>query len=71
LILPCSTRKLAPAGIVYRRDGLASPTHTLETALSPGTRYFWTVRARFELDGRERVTEWGTINNGGIYGDVD
>jgi hypothetical protein len=54
--------ELAPAGIVYRRDGLPAPTHTLETALSPGTRYFWTVRARFELDGRERVTEWGTIN---------
>lgn len=54
--------ELAPAGIVYRRDGLPSPAHTLEQPLAHGTRYFWTVRARFELDGRERVTEWGTVS---------
>jgi hypothetical protein len=25
-------------------------------------RFFWTVRARFELDGRERVTEWSATH---------
>jgi hypothetical protein len=53
---------LAPAEVVYRREGLPEPIHTLETPLSPGTRYFWNVRARFELDGRQRVTEWGTVS---------
>ncbi len=47
--------------IVYRRSGLASAQHTLEQPLAPGRRYLWTVRARFELDGRERVTEWGSM----------
>jgi len=51
---------LAPAEVVYRREGLSDTAHTIETSLSPATRYFWTVRARFELDGRQRVTEWGS-----------
>jgi hypothetical protein len=55
-------QNLAPAGIVYRREGLPATRHTIETSLSPATRYFWTVRARFELDGRERVTEWGSTH---------
>lgn len=50
---------LAVAEITYRREGLSEDVHTVETPLSPGTRYFWTVRARFELDGRQRVTDWG------------
>lgn len=53
---------LAPAEIIYRREGLSDTAHTVETSLSPDTRYFWTVRARFELDGRERVTEWGSTH---------
>ena len=53
---------LAPAEVVYRREGLPNTMHTIETSLSPATRYFWTVRARFELDGRERVTEWGSTS---------
>ncbi len=55
--------ELAPAGIVYRRDGLTAAEHRLTTALAANARYFWTVRARFELDGRERVTEWGTTHH--------
>jgi hypothetical protein len=51
---------MAPDEIVYRRDGLTDARHTIQKTLKPDTRYFWTVRARFELDGRERVTEWGT-----------
>jgi hypothetical protein len=52
-------QNLAAAEIVYRREGLSEAVHTVETLLSPGRRYFWTVRARFELDGRPRVTDWG------------
>lgn len=55
-------RNLAPAEVVYKREGLPEALHTLETSLSPATHYFWTVRARFELDGRERVTEWGSTH---------
>jgi hypothetical protein len=50
---------LAPAEVIYRREGLPSPSFTIETPLISGTNYFWTVRARFILDGRERITEWG------------
>lgn len=43
---------------VYRRNGLPSTKYTLDNYLEPDTRYSWSVRARFELDGRLRVTEW-------------
>ena len=52
------------AGAVYAREGLSSTEHTLESALSAGNRdvrYVWSVRARFELAGRPRVTEWGGL----------
>jgi len=58
-LLIAREHNLAPAGIVYRREGLSESVHRVETPLNPRTRYFWTVRARFELDGRQRVTEWG------------
>ena len=32
--------------------------HGLEVPLEPGTTYLWSVRARFLLDGEERVTRW-------------
>lgn len=53
---------LAPEEIVYRREGLTQTAHTLEAPLAGGTNYYWTVRARFELDGRERVTAWGSTH---------
>ena len=52
----------APVAVVYRREGLVSPRLALETPLAPATRFWWTVRARFMLDGRERVTEWSTTS---------
>lgn len=55
-------QNLAPAEVVYRREGLPDAVHTVETPLSSATRYFWTVRARFDLDGRKRVTEWGSTH---------
>jgi hypothetical protein len=51
-----------PGEVVYRREGLTSSKHRVEVSLDSGTRYFWTVRARFELDGRERVSEWSTTS---------
>lgn len=55
-----SEENMAPGEIVYRQYGLASPEHTIRISLQPGRRYFWTVRSRFVLDGRIRVTEWSS-----------
>jgi hypothetical protein len=55
-------QNLAPAQVVYRREGLPDTMHTIEISLSPAARYFWVVRARFKLDGRERLTEWSSTN---------
>lgn len=49
---------LAPAEQIYLRKGLPAPYHQLEQLLEPCAEYFWTVRARFKLDSRYRVTEW-------------
>lgn len=55
-------RNMTPGEIVYWREGLPNNSHTLTQSLKPDTRYFWSVRARFKLNGRERVTEWGGVN---------
>ena len=47
-----------PGQEVYRATDLAHPEHRITVDLRPCTEYFWTVRARFELSGRTRVTEW-------------
>lgn len=44
--------------VIYRREGLEETSHKLEITLKPNTRYFWSIRAQFELNGRKRVTEW-------------
>ncbi len=44
--------------MVYSRQGLPEPGHKIEAPLEPVTEYFWSVRARFELDGQTRVTPW-------------
>jgi hypothetical protein len=46
--------------LVYSRERLTQPQHTVEIPLDPQTRYFWTVRARFSANGRTKVTEWST-----------
>ena len=45
--------------LVYAREGLTMPHHTLENPLEPGTRYLWSVRAGFTMNGRFQVIEWG------------
>jgi hypothetical protein len=47
--------------IIYQRERLPNPEHTIEKSLRPETEYKWSVRARFEFDGRERVTEWSGL----------
>jgi hypothetical protein len=55
-------RDSAPGDVVYRRTGLPRTEHRLEEPLERMTRYFWTVRARFELDGRMQLTEWSAAD---------
>ncbi|CAG9185885.1 hypothetical protein LMG23994_05954 [Cupriavidus pinatubonensis] len=54
----------SPPELIYERMGLTEPKHQLEQPLAPQTEYFWSVRARFTLDGQARTTRWnaGTAN---------
>jgi hypothetical protein len=49
----------SPSYQIYSKRGLTKPQYEMEEPLLPCTRYFWTVRARFLVDGKERVSEWG------------
>jgi hypothetical protein len=44
--------------LVYQRKQLTTTEHRLEHALDYGTRYYWSVRAHFDVDGKPRTTEW-------------
>lgn len=44
--------------LVYERQRLVPSSHIVEQALCPSTRYFWSVRARFDYEGNQRLTEW-------------
>jgi hypothetical protein len=46
---------------VYERSGLTIPTHTVESELEPGTEYAWSVRARFDVNGQVRISEWSLV----------
>lgn len=58
-LLIAREENMGPGTTVYQRSGLIAPEHTIDTSLLPDSRYFWTVRAHFELDGRLRATEGG------------
>jgi hypothetical protein len=45
-------------------DAVAAAEYRVRRRLEPQTEYLWTVRARFLLDGRERVTPWGHLSGG-------
>ena len=49
----------APPGLIYERRDLSEPWHALEQSLSPGSRYFWSARARFDSGGSTHSTKWG------------
>lgn len=44
--------------LVYVRNRLVETVHQMELPLEPGTRYLWSVRAHFTIDGNHRTTEW-------------
>ncbi len=44
--------------LVYSKGGIPNPYHTIESQLCSNTKYFWTVRAKFVLEGRKRATRW-------------
>jgi len=44
--------------VMYRSVGLTTPEHTLPFTLPSCERLYWSVRARFDLYGVPRVTEW-------------
>jgi hypothetical protein len=45
--------------LAYARGRLALPYHKLEEPLEPSTKYLWSVRSHFMLDGHPRTIEWG------------
>ncbi len=47
-----------PADLVYMRQGLLGTSHRVEEPLEPSTKYFWTVRARFNMNDSSRATPW-------------
>lgn len=47
--------------LVYEIGGLTEPSHKLEKSLKPDAEYYWSVRARFDLDGQPRVSEWSLM----------
>jgi hypothetical protein len=49
----------SPSSVIYLRRDLPEPQDKIDQPLLPCARYFWTVRARFLVDGKERVSEWG------------
>src|SRR5678816_4689778 len=55
---PRGRHLMYPGAIVATHIGVRDAQLKLEQPLKPCTTYFWTVRARFELDGRQRATEW-------------
>ncbi len=42
----------------YKTVPRAVAEHRIEKQLEPSTVYFWSIRARFKLDGKIRVTKW-------------
>lgn len=44
--------------LIYQREKLNRTEHRLEQPLDPDTRYYWSVRANFEVNGQSRTTEW-------------
>jgi hypothetical protein len=51
-------KELRAIKIVYEKNGIVEPSHTLEQDLAPCSNYLWTVRAIFEVNGITQATEW-------------
>ena len=48
---------------MYCRTGLTGLAHRLEEPLEPSTHYSYSVRARFLLNGRPRITPWARVDH--------
>lgn len=57
------TSAFMPGKELLHLSDLAEPVFNLPAALESCQAYFWTVRARFRLDGFPRVTEWTELHN--------
>lgn len=55
--------RMASEGWFYAKDDLKEPWHKIEVPLKASTRYLWTVRACFKLDGEPRCTIWGSVSD--------
>ncbi|MGH8677324.1 MAG: hypothetical protein ACREUQ_03105, partial [Burkholderiales bacterium] len=51
-------KQIVPIEPVLSETGLTSPSYQPPELLEPCAIYFWTVRARYLLEGRPRATEW-------------
>lgn len=47
-----------PKKLIYSRERLMDPYHTLETPLQQESWHKWTVRARYKMAGQTRTTGW-------------
>jgi hypothetical protein len=47
-----------PGQLYYTREKLREPFHKVDRPLDPATKYYWTVRAAFVVDGHPRVSGW-------------
>jgi hypothetical protein len=50
--------RLGPEAVVYSRANIEQDSHKLEVTLEPSTLYYWSVRAHFSENGRDRITDW-------------
>ncbi len=55
----------APGALAEEHKGLPEPRYQFQSPLAACTKFFWTVRARFTLEGTEQATEWGVIQTEG------
>lgn len=67
---PATPGAIAAGPEIAHFSGLTAPSVRIEPPLEPCAYYFWTVRARFELEGRSRATEWSGAY-AGIGGVID
>ena len=50
--------RLGPEAVVYSQANIEQNSHKLEVPLEPSTLYYWSVRAHFSENGRDRITDW-------------
>jgi hypothetical protein len=60
-----------PTELVYSKQYLTESKHQMEQPLEISTKYFWSMRARFELDGQPRVTKWSYSRVPMLMGEPD